>query len=155
MIYVDMDGVLAKWNLNASLEDTYKKGYFLAREPEPNIIDAVKRLSMVGYDVSILSSAYSVRACWEKQQWLQSKGLGFLPTLFVPYGDKKADYVDEDNAILIDDFGKNLLEWNGIPVKFYNGINGHGGTKYEFSIRYDQDSEYIFDTLNYICSTAV
>lgn len=56
---------------------------------------------------------------------------------------------------LIDDFGKNLLEWNGIPVKFYNGINGHGGTKYEFSIRYDQDSECIFNTLNYICSTAV
>ena len=41
-IFIDMDGVLAKWNTEASFEDTFEKGYFLDRLPQENMIAAVR-----------------------------------------------------------------------------------------------------------------
>ena len=131
-IYVDMDGVLAKWRPECSIEDIYEEDYFLNLEPEPEIIKACKLLKENDVDIEVLSCSVSVRASWEKEQWLQKNGLSSLHAIFVPYGDDKGRYVDEDNAILIDDFGKNLKTWKGIPVKFYNGINGHGNTSYNY-----------------------
>lgn len=43
-IFIDMDGVLAKWNTEASFEDTFEKGYFLDRLPQENMIAAVREL---------------------------------------------------------------------------------------------------------------
>ena len=36
--------------------------------------------------------------------------------------------------VLVDDFTKNLNEWQGVAVKLYNGINGTHGTWQGFSI---------------------
>lgn len=142
-IYVDMDGVLAKWNSSASEEEVAARNYFLNREPEQTIIDAVAALAQEGYDVKILSAAYTVRACWEKRQWLDQNGLAGVEAIFVPYGEPKSEYVDSENGILIDDFGKNLAEWNGTAIKFYNGINGRNGTQYRYRIYKEWDSDVI------------
>ena len=32
-IFVDLDGVLAKWDAEVAVEDTYARGFFLTREP--------------------------------------------------------------------------------------------------------------------------
>lgn len=132
IIYFDMDGVLAKWNEFASVEETQVPGYFLAREPEPHAIVLVRFLKKIGLDVRILSAVYpNGFAEKEKKAWLESHDLSDIPVVFVPYGADKYSYIDKSvlsdgMAILIDDFKKNLLEWRGhggIAIKFYNGIN--------------------------------
>ena len=114
--YVDMDGVLAKWNSLASQEDTFEKGYFLNRKPDNKAIEYVQNLVNKGNDVD-------------------NNGLENIPSIFVPYGVPKLDYIilrEDTTNILIDDFSKNLHEWekgkNNIGIKYYNGINGNHGT---------------------------
>ncbi len=134
--YIDMDGVLAKWNAEASAEDTFEKGYFLTREPDEKAIRYVQGLLDTGKDVCILSHAYqNGYAEPEKQAWLQEYGLGDVPAIFVPYGTPKLEYVRlpvDTLNILVDDFTKNLREWeagkNCQGIKYYNGINGTHGT---------------------------
>lgn len=143
VIYMDMDGVLAKWNSSASEEEVAARNYFLNRDMELSVIMATKILADKGYNVKVLSAAYTVRACWEKRTWLDNAGLDGIEAVFVPYGEPKSEYVDSLNGILVDDFGKNLKEWNGIPVKFYNGINGRGGTKYTYKLFSEWDAGVI------------
>ena len=134
--YVDMDGVLAKWNSLASQEDTFEKGYFLNRKPDNKAIEYVQNLVNKGNDVCILSHAYqNGYASIEKREWLDNNGLENIPSIFVPYGVPKLDYIilrEDTTNILIDDFSKNLHEWekgkNNIGIKYYNGINGNHGT---------------------------
>ena len=139
-IYVDMDGVLARWRC-VPFEEVTKRDYFLNLEPEPSIVSAAILLLNAGADIEVLSSSLSVRACWEKRMWLDHVGLENIKSVFIPYGENKADYVNEDNALLIDDFGKNLSEWKGIPVKFYNGINGKNRTKYAYKLFKEWDAQ--------------
>lgn len=145
--YVDMDGVLAKWDVNASIEETFQRGYFLNREPDYDAIKCVKNLITAKCDVTILSHAYqNGYAESEKIQWLNKYGLGNLKRIFVPYGVPKLNYVmlNPDTTInyLIDDFTKNLREWesteNNIGIKYYNGINGTHGTWKGMSINSDK-----------------
>lgn len=134
--YIDMDGVLAKWNSRVSIEDTFKKGYFLNVEPDQLAINYVTELINRGEDVCVLSHAYqNGYAESEKKQWLIDNGLGNIPCIFVPYGMPKLNFVTlfpDTTNILIDDFSKNLHEWeeikNNIGIKYYNGINGNHGT---------------------------
>lgn len=134
--YIDMDGVLAKWNTEASAEDTFEEGYFLRREPDKKAIRYVQDLLDDGKDVCILSHAYqNGYAEPEKKVWLQEYGLGDVPAIFVPYGTPKLEYVQlpmDTRNILVDDFTKNLREWeagnNCEGIKYYNGINGTHGT---------------------------
>ncbi len=127
-IYFDMDGVLARWNEKASLEEVNAPGYFLHREPEKEVFKLVHFLKNNNYDVRILTAVYeNGYAESEKREWLKANGLDEIPITFVPYGDSKFKYVDMTKMnILVDDFKKNLEEWllnGGYPVKFYNGIN--------------------------------
>lgn len=55
ILYVDMDGVLARWE-DASYRDVSSEGFFLSRKPELNLIDAVRLIFELDVDVHILSS---------------------------------------------------------------------------------------------------
>lgn len=131
-IYFDMDGVLAVWR-NVSVEETFTPGFFLSAYVDQKILMVIRMLMDTGYDVRILSIAYNKRCRKEKRAWLNNVGLSKIKSVFVPYGRSKTDYVSEKNAILIDDFTKNLNEWQQcspsyVGVKYYNGINGTKGT---------------------------
>ena len=131
-IFVDMDGTLAKWN-NVSLEKLYMKNYFKDLEPNLKILFNIKNRIAEGQDVYILSSFLddSKYALEEKMQWLDL----YLPEIknnkriFVKYGDNKSDYIPNginQNDYLIDDYTKNLLDWDiagGTGIKYLNGIN--------------------------------
>ena len=131
-IFVDMDGTLAKWN-TVSLDTLYEQYYYKNLEPNINLLSNIKKLIERGQDVFILSSFLndSKYALDEKNQWLDLH----LPEIkndkriFVKYGDNKSDYIPNginQNDYLIDDYTKNLLEWDiagGTGIKYLNGIN--------------------------------
>ena len=132
--YFDSDGVLAKWNTQASFEEVLTRGYYLHREPEPVMMVTIKYMFLKGEDVRILTAYPNEHSLYDKDRWFDLYGLKGIPRIYVPYGDRKGNYVKEEGAILIDDFTRNLNEWKGIPVKFYNGINGTKGTYFGYSI---------------------
>ena len=149
-----MDGVLAKWE-NVSLEETFLPGYFLSRQPEPSVIEAVKNMYEMGIDISILSCAYDNGIAGpEKAKWLELNGLGMIPRIFVPYGKDKSDFIEEaDVNVLLDDYSRNLPEWKAkgnLGFKFYNGINGTHGTWSGYSVNYRMSAKEIMIALTSI-----
>ena len=48
IVYIDMDGVLCRWNTEASVEDTFEDGYFLGREEETAVKDMILALMRDG-----------------------------------------------------------------------------------------------------------
>lgn len=151
-LYIDMDGCLAKWNTEASIEDTFEPGYFANLEPEESLIDAVKLLSE-DYDVSILSAVYQDNhSAKDKLTWLKKNGLGYLQAIFVPYGEAKQKYIDQNYiSILIDDYSKNLEEWvmskNCFGIKYLNGINSTKGQWTGFMVPGKMNSQALFRTI--------
>ncbi len=147
-IFVDMDGVLAKFNHVQSEEELYEKGYFANLEPLPTVVDGMKRYIKENPEKDIyILSAYlteSPYALQEKNEWLDR----YLPEIssdhriFCPCGKPKADYIIggiQKTDILIDDYTKNLTQWKaqgGIGVKLLNGINHTRGTWQGYSIDY-------------------
>lgn len=125
--FFDMDGVLAKWDTSASEEETHQRGYFASRDLELSALALVRLLKDSGRKVKILSAVYEDdHSRKEKREWLDASGLSDVESVFVPYGEKKSSYVDEDFPVLVDDYSKNLREWEQeghLPVKFFNGIN--------------------------------
>lgn len=152
VIYVDMDGVLAKWNTEATLADTQQRGYFAAREPEEKMVSLVKTLRKLGVNVCILSAVYmNGYAAEEKNEWLNRVFDKSLERIFIPYGECKADYIASgSDSYLIDDYTENLRQWENAgsnAVKFYNGINGTKGTWKGKSINRDMTVGEMIETL--------
>lgn len=125
----DMDGVLAKWNKDASEEETHEKGYFLRRILEVVVKRVILLLISMGYKVRLLSAVYQDdHSEQDKREWLQNIGLGHVELVVVPYGKDKYHFVDEEEGfqVLIDDYSKNLNAWEKaghLAFKFFNGIN--------------------------------
>ncbi|PHU41057.1 hypothetical protein CSX00_03685 [Pseudobutyrivibrio ruminis] len=159
-IYIDMDGCIAKWNMDASIEDTFEPGYFAALEPDERLIDAVKMLSEE-YDVSILSAVYQDNHSMDdKITWLDNNGLGDLQRIFVPYGQPKQKYIDQEfTSILIDDYSKNLEEWilakNCYGIKYLNGINATKGMWNGFMISSRMNPNAMCTTIKGIVSQLI
>ena len=159
-IYIDMDGCIAKWNMDASIEDTFEPGYFAALEPDERLIDAVKMLSEE-YDVSILSAVYQDNHSMnDKITWLDNNGLGHLQRIFVSYGQPKQKYIDQDfTSILIDDYSKNLEEWilakNCYGIKYLNGINATKGMWNGFMISSRMNPNAMCTTIKGIVSQLI
>lgn len=139
--FVDLDGTAAVWNAAGEYEDLFKEGYFLNLRPHENVVKGVKRLYECGLDVYVLSAylTESRFALREKNAWVET----YLPfvdkrnRLFVPQNMSKPNYVSaligelDNKYILLDDYSKNLHEWqaaNGFGIKLMNGLNGTVGT---------------------------
>ena len=130
MIYIDMDGTLARWNPEATDEEIHQPEYYLERIPEPEVIRLVKLLQRVGKKVSILTAAFP--GCdIAKKEWIRRCGLETVPFIAVPYGESKSSYMAEP-GVLLDDYTANLFDWENYHpenkgLKFRNRVNGTKG----------------------------
>ena len=114
--FVDMDGVIAVFNFNATHEDLLKEGYFAERPSQKSIIEAVKKLARTA-DVYILSAVLmdSEYALFEKHDWLDRElNIPCKYRIFTICGEDKIASVpafDPETDILIDDYGPNCKVW--------------------------------------------
>lgn len=158
-ICCDMDGVLAKWEVGCTYEKTWTPHYFLHRDLQENVRDALLLLLEAGFKCCALSAAYEEGTAREdKRNWLNNSGLANLDDLFVPCGRNKADFIDAKNGatyLLLDDYNTNVIAWsatkknnaNFIAVKFHNGINGNSGNWDGRVIHHHSSAEIIAHTL--------
>lgn len=121
-VFFDMDGVLAKFLFASTVEDLYRKGYFLNLPPQHRILNAAKIISGIPWvDSYVISSVFadSDYAIPEKNQWLDR----FLPEIpkekrfFPETGTPKTQALPfrlKTEDILVDDYGVNVRDWNGI-----------------------------------------
>ena len=138
-IFLDMDGVLCEYRVDATMEDMERDGYFRALRPRTEMLDAVRRFIRRGeYEVFVLSAVLPQKAeesVNEKNDWLDR----YLPEidaahrLFPLCGTNKADAVPDfcTDDILFDDHSPNLERWiqsGGRGVKILNEINGVSGS---------------------------
>ena len=150
-IYFDMDGVLAAWNQDASLEEVATKGYFTKCKPIEKMLAIFNRLADEGYSVHILSSVFcDDHSKEDKLEWLSN----YLPALkrenihFSEYGKSKADFVNaKEKDVLIDDFTPNLFAWTGRAIKLFNGINGTKGTWNGYSVSVAMTEDILYNQL--------
>lgn len=150
VIYVDMDGVVAKWNKYATLEDTHTPGYFYEREPELGLMDCIKRLAKDFVIIFLTSTYEDSHSANDKARFLKKYGFGDYKVIYVPYGKKKLDYIDRGcPSFLIDDYTKNLKEWEDGQlchgIKFLNGINNTHGTWKGRTISHTMTPEIMFN----------
>lgn len=126
-IYFDMDGTLAVFNKNATMEEVFTPGYFRSLNPIPEMVAFAKELQHAGYDVNILSGA-CYTAIQEKIEWLQEHMPFITPDkyTFVPVDADKSQFIpNAEHSVLIDDYNKNLDEWKGLAVKCKTDINSY------------------------------
>lgn len=151
-IFVDMDGTLARFHdENLYLERMFEKGFFAGLKPFDNAVEAIKHIidNHPNVDVYVLSAAITTPYCLaEKNAWLDKylpnidkehrifvENLSTAKSLCVPgsymYKDDNGKYHNKifKNDILIDDYNKNLDEWEkdgGTAIKAKNNINHKG-----------------------------
>lgn len=138
-VYIDMDGTVAQWNPTASFEELHEKGYFANLKPMKPMIQSLHELSQQEeVELYILTSYLpeSKYAKDEKKAWLD-KHMPFIKEenkIYVRYGNDKSTYIRggvSENDYLLDDYTKNLEEWDrsgGSAIKVMNGINHTRGT---------------------------
>ena len=141
-IFVDMDGVLAAFNPNATEDQLYEPGYFRTRPAEEEMLGVIRKLiedrENEVFILSCVPPSIFERAKAEKDAWLDEH----LPEvkqwarIFIPCGKDKVDAVKLKDSlcrydVLLDDHSPNCRAWqehNGTAIKILNGINGNGGS---------------------------
>lgn len=150
-IFLDMDGVLTKWE-HSSIEQVASRGYFIHRQPQKNVIDAVTILSKnKDINLYILSSVFmDDHSINEKVEWnrIHVPVIPIERQIFVPYGMSKEAGLDmiggiKKDDVLLDDFSENLHKWGGVGIKLYNGINGTKGTWTGYSVHASMKPEFL------------
>lgn len=127
-IFLDLDGTLAKFNVrNALKRFDNEKGFFAKLGAYKNI-EHINEMAKKG-NVYIISASPNAQADYDKIQWIM-KYLPDIPAtniLLCRLGENKAEhlknkynYIIDKNCILLDDYTKNLIEWEkagGIGIK--------------------------------------
>ncbi len=139
-LYIDFDGVildtipiifkrLKKENIDVTEEESLYQFYenlewksLIKEAPQiHHSISAIKKiLASKQFDVAILTHVNSQSEILEKVAYLKRKLPG-ITIISVPKQLHKTDMVNPKDAILIDDFTGNLIDWDergGIAIKF-------------------------------------
>lgn len=134
-IFFDLDGVLAVWQ-DVPQERLTQKGYFSSIPIQENVVAAFRLLEQLpDIELYILSCVFQdSHSESDKKAWVaEHLNLPEERQLYCPCGSRKEYALEKIGGIrpsdvLIDDYTQNLRYWAGIPIKFYNGINGTNGT---------------------------
>ena len=152
VVFIDMDGTLALFQKEKTIEEVCEVGYFETLPPMEKMVGFVRLLlenaPFLGIEVKFLSSVIpETTAEVEKHLWL-SKYLGSYGNwkeIFVPYGESKFDYAKAtEDDFLIDDNTDMLLKWGGIGIKCLNNINNTRHRWNGYTISANSESEKIF-----------
>ena len=151
-----MDGTLARFYEPENCLERFRSepDYFEKLRPYENLVKAIARLMREGFPVVILSAVDgSIKESSEmqKSKWLEKTfseyGDGQVPPALYPQsGKSKSEYVrsvygNPEEAVLLDDYSHNLMDWDGQGIKALNEINGHGGKFHGPRIDVDKASE--------------
>ena len=148
-LFFDMDDTLTDFSKGDSefLTKMYEEGYFLDLKPFPFLNEVNKIAAFCPENIFIISACLQTPFCRkEKTEWLKKN----LPAamkeniLFTRVGKAKHNFVKwklhrkiDKYDILIDDYSKNLIEWEnagGTAIKFKNGFNTKDPSKYKYII---------------------
>lgn len=139
-VYIDMDGTLCRFHdiQHNYIEQMWERGFYLGLQPFEEFVNAISLCVDRNPDAEfyILSAVLDTEPPFiaeEKRAWIKR----YLPQLsdeqliFVPAGADKSQYIGsiDENCCLIDDYNKNLREWEragGLPIKFINDVNNRG-----------------------------
>lgn len=139
-LFIDMDGTLCRFHDtdHSYIERMWEEGFYKNLKPFEQFVEAIslcmeRNPSMNVYILSAYLDTEPPFVRLEKTEWLR-KQLPQLPEyhkIFVPAGTNKACYLSgvSSNCYLIDDYNKNLREWEsagGTAIKFINDINNKG-----------------------------
>lgn len=143
-IFFDIDGTLARFHDTEHnyIEAMWQQGFYKNLEPFENIVEAVnylsKRSEKYGIKIAVMSAYLDTDPPFvqkEKMEWIHQ----YLPNVndirLVPAGSDKSEFIhnNETEAWLVDDYNKNLIEWEkqGFhSIKFVNDVNDQGRGAY-------------------------
>lgn len=162
-LFVDMDGVLARFYEDPAYEDRmHEQGYFAGLRPYEPMLAAVDKLrKRQDLRVYILTAAPNSVASEEKEDWI-SRMLQGHPTIgvfVVKNGKSKAEYIRSfygeltPEYYLLDDHSANLVDWDahgGTGIKALNEFNGKGlnGVNWQgIRLNGNTDAEKIYSEL--------
>jgi 5'(3')-deoxyribonucleotidase len=130
-LFLDMDGTIAMFNSkrNALKRFDNEKGFFQTLKPFVNINVINEMIKKGNIEIYVISASPNEQADIDKMAWLNT----YLPNLsqtnicFCRLGQNKAKVIKDklnididNNCYLLDDYTKNLIEWNnckGIGIK--------------------------------------
>ena len=132
-IFFDLDGTCAKFNVNATMEEVYSKGYYRHLDTIQNIVDTAEELVNRGYDVYIESKApfngIQDKLDWidEKMPFIKKENIILSPSAQV-IESSKVDFISGfcETDVLIDDYSPNSYDWKekgGTAINCHTDIN--------------------------------
>ena len=118
-IFLDLDGTLAKFNVRNALKRFDNEVGFFANLGAYKGIDIVDKLARLG-NIYIISASPNEQADKDKMQWIEK----YLPNVpqenitLCRLGENKAKTIEnkynfkiDKNCYLLDDYTKNLIDW--------------------------------------------
>lgn len=124
-IFLDMDGTLANFNVENALQRFQVEKGFFANLKAYKGIEKINELVLQN-NFYIISASPNNNADKDKMTWLEK----YLPNLkkehilFCRLGENKANFIEnklkikiDNNCILLDDYTKNLIEWEAVGGK--------------------------------------
>lgn len=155
-LFFDMDDTLVDFSIPNWMDEINNDGFFASLNPLPFLSEVNKLAAMCPENVYVLSACINNKYCRrDKILWLKK----YLPAamkehvFFSKNGKSKPNYVRyrlkkiDKYDILIDDYGKNIQEWEnagGTAIKFKNGHNASHPEKYKYIIG---DFSELMDTI--------
>ena len=175
-LFIDIEGCIARfYEMVSGIEEMYNKEFFLNLHPYHNVVNGITTLyrkakaNEIQLELFALSSAPSEiyeEVIEDKRKWLQ-KYVPAIPDnnyVFLKIGESKPDKIKslfgeiDSSFFLLDDFNKNLTEWNeagGSSIKLVNEINDRGthgplwrGDRIRYDFTPDKISSELSEMLN-------
>lgn len=124
-LFIDLDGTVAKFNIRNALERFDKEKGFFAKLGAYVGIEVVNELAK-NNNIYVISASPNEQADKDKMIWLEK----YLPNIskdnitFCRLGQNKAKIIEDkysikidNNCLLLDDYTKNLNEWESFGGK--------------------------------------
>lgn len=124
-LFIDLDGTIAKFNVKNALKRFDNEKGFFAKLNAYVGIEIVNEVAAMG-NVYVISASPNAQADEDKLTWL-AKYLPNIPQENITLcrlGENKAMIIEnkysieiDDNCLLLDDYTKNLIEWESLGGK--------------------------------------